>query len=164
MRLVLATIYKGIIHNRLLVRMGSNLCYWQVSQVEKLRPGPKPVWLVMFCALLHTWKECLGWPRKSFSCPAAHVPVLPSPGGEENPASLLSTQRHGWPGHSQRSHLAGARHRPIARLTSSAVDGDEMVVQHLTTNVHRARQAVGGGRGLDQSYGEAFPMGWLEEK
>ena len=72
MMMALDTIYNVNIHDRLLVRMGSNLCYWEVSQVEKLSPGPKPMCLIMFFALLHTLKECLGWPRESFSCPAAH--------------------------------------------------------------------------------------------
>ena len=98
MMMALDTIYNVNIHDRLLVRMGSNLCYWEVSQVEKLSPGPKPICLIMFFALLHTLKDWLGWPRKSFSYPAAHVPVLPSTGCVENPASLLSTQRHSWPG------------------------------------------------------------------
>ena len=33
MMMALDTIYNVNIHDRLLVRMGSNLCYWEVSQV-----------------------------------------------------------------------------------------------------------------------------------
>ena len=132
MRMALDTHYNGDIHDRLLVRMGSNLWYWEVSQVGNMQPGQEPICLSMFFALLHTLKECLVWPRQSFSCPAAHYAsaAICQLWGEPGQPAF-----HTAPGHSQRPQLARARQRPIPRLMSSAVDWHE-VVAHISQQTY----------------------------
>ena len=85
-----------------------------------------------FCTL---WKNAWVGPERVSLVQQHIMPVLPSASCGENPASLLSTQRHGWPGHSRRPQLARARQRPIPRLMSSAVDWHE-VVAHISQQTY----------------------------
>ena len=127
-----------------------------------MQPGQKPSCLLVFFALLHTLKECLGWPRESFSCPAAHY------------ASAAICQLWGEPGQPAfhtAPRLAGTFSAATAGSGPTKADTETDVVSclltqgggpHLTANIHTDGKWVGVGG--DKRHEEAFPMGWLKEK